>query len=158
MSTYPHSGNEYIDKQDHVDIYKAKDINDVQNEIAYVENVLTGGANGQVLTADVEGKANWEDASGGGGFQSITVNSDWTTAQNAWNDIKASTGMEFFNTGGNNSQLLIYLWASGDNWARLKGTSDTSWVYDSYYGFNSPPSSGTAYIIGITFTSSFDPM
>ena len=66
MSNYPHSGNEYSDKQDYVDVYKAKDINDAQDELAYIEGVLSGGEEGQIMTADAEGKAGWEDAGGGG--------------------------------------------------------------------------------------------
>jgi len=68
MTKYSYSGNDYADKADHVSRIEAVDINDLQDEVEIVEGVLTGGTDGQVLTANAEGKANWEDASGGGGF------------------------------------------------------------------------------------------
>ena len=42
-------------------------MNDIQDEIEIVEQVLSGGEEGQVLTADSAGKAQWAAGGGGGG-------------------------------------------------------------------------------------------
>jgi hypothetical protein len=147
MSTYSYSGNDKTDKQDHVDRYLAAHINDLQDEVEIVEGVITGGTEGQVLTADANGKAGWEDASGGGGgFQPVTVSGDWSNFDTLWSDIQASTGMGVPPAG---YYLSICLW---------EGPTDSDDYADCYIASNekeynlsfaSPPTSGTAYIVGI---------
>jgi hypothetical protein len=96
MPNYSYSGNEYTDKNNYVDETDADDINDLQDEVEIVEGVLTGGTDGQVLTADAEGKANWEDASGGGGGAGyeIVVATDWSADDdNIWVDLIDQTDL-----------------------------------------------------------------
>ena len=149
MSTYPYTGNEYSDKTDHVDRILAEHINDLQDEVAAVEGVLTGGTDGQVLTADETGKANWEDASGGG-LQAVTVNGDWSDASQAWSDIKSATGMQDFTA---DLELQISLWeGNGDpgDYGYLSVRNSFGVISPNFeIPFSSYPSSGTAYILGI---------
>ena len=68
MGTYSYSGNQNKQRDNHADEYLPDLLNDIQDEIEIVEQVLSGGEEGQVLTADSNGKAQWAEASGGGGF------------------------------------------------------------------------------------------
>ena len=65
MGTYAYSGNQNKQRDNHADEYLPDLLNDIQDEIEIVEQVLSGGEEGQVLTADSNGKAQW--AAGGGG-------------------------------------------------------------------------------------------
>lgn len=67
MGTYAYSGNQNKQRDNHADEYLPDLLNDIQDEIEIVEQVLSGGEEGQVLTADSNGKAQWAEASGGGG-------------------------------------------------------------------------------------------
>ena len=67
MGTYAYSGNQNKQRDNHADEYLPDLLNDIQDEIEIVEEVLSGGEEGQVLTADSNGKAQWAEASGGGG-------------------------------------------------------------------------------------------
>ena len=67
MGTYAYSGNQNKQRDNHADEYLPDLLNDIQDEIEIVEQVLSGGEEGQVLTADSAGKAKWAEASGGGG-------------------------------------------------------------------------------------------
>ena len=67
MGTYSYSGNQNKQRDNHADEYLPDLLNDIQDEIEIVEQVLSGGEEGQVLTADSNGKAQWAEASGGGG-------------------------------------------------------------------------------------------
>jgi len=67
MSNYSYSGNQNKQRKNHADEYLPDLLNDIQDEIEIVEQVLSGGEEGQVLTADSNGKAQWAEASGGGG-------------------------------------------------------------------------------------------
>ena len=61
MSEYSYSGNTYTDKSDG-DVIEPEHINNLQDEVEVVEGVITGGTDGQVLTADAQGKAGWENS------------------------------------------------------------------------------------------------
>ena len=67
MGTYAYSGNQNKQRDNHADEYLPDLLNDIQDEIEIVEQVLSGGEEGQVLTADSNGKAQWAEARGGGG-------------------------------------------------------------------------------------------
>ena len=68
MARYSYSGNKkHKKKQNHASEYLPYLINELADEIEIVEQVLSGGEEGQVLTADSNGKAQWAEASGGGG-------------------------------------------------------------------------------------------
>jgi len=68
MSTYSYSGNKkHKKKQNHASEYLPYLINELADEIEVVEQVLSGGEEGQVLTADSAGKAQWAAGGGGGG-------------------------------------------------------------------------------------------
>lgn len=66
MGTYAYSGNQNKQRDNHADEYLPDLLNDIQDEIEIVEQVLSGGEEGQVLTADSAGKAKWAEARGGG--------------------------------------------------------------------------------------------
>ena len=66
MGTYAYSGNQNKQRDNHADEYLPDLLNDIQDEIEIVEQVLSGGEEGQVLTADSAGKAQWAEARGGG--------------------------------------------------------------------------------------------
>ena len=69
MGTYAYSGNQNKQRDNHADEYLPDLLNDIQDEIEIVEQVLSGGEEGQVLTADSAGKAKQAEGSeGGGGF------------------------------------------------------------------------------------------
>ena len=69
MGTYAYSGNQNKQRDNHADEYLPDLLNDIQDEIEIVEQVLSGGEEGQVLTADSNGKAQWAAGGrGGGGF------------------------------------------------------------------------------------------
>lgn len=63
MSNYKHSGNEYTDKQDYIDKYLASHINDLQDEVDYIEGLLTSGSQFHMLLADENGKVIWSSGS-----------------------------------------------------------------------------------------------
>lgn len=68
MARYSYSGNKkHKKKQNHASEYLPYIINDLADEIEVVEQALSAGQEGQVLTADSAGKAQWAEASGGGG-------------------------------------------------------------------------------------------
>lgn len=68
MARYSYSGNKkHKKKQNHASEYLPYIINDLSDEIEVVEQALSAGQEGQVLTADSAGKAQWAEASGGGG-------------------------------------------------------------------------------------------
>ena len=68
MARYSYSGNKkHKKKQNHASEYLPYLINELADEIEIVEQVLSGGEEEQVLTADSNGKAQWAEASGGGG-------------------------------------------------------------------------------------------
>lgn len=62
MGTYAYSGNQNKQRDNHADEYLPDLLNDIQDEIEIVEQVLSGGEEGQVLTADSAGKAQWTDS------------------------------------------------------------------------------------------------
>ena len=110
---------------------------------------------GQVLTADGAGNSAWEDAAGGASFGwAVTVNSDWAISLNAWTDISSATGM----AAPTAHTLWVTLWEGSsdhDDYAELIYVSSgpvVGWITEAGGGsaaFSSPPTSGTAYIIGI---------
>ena len=68
MATYSYSGNKkHKKKQNHASEYLPYLINELADEIEVVEQVLSGGEEGQALTADFNGKAQWAASSCGGG-------------------------------------------------------------------------------------------
>ena len=67
MGTYAYSGNQNKQRDNHADEYLPDLLNDIQDEIEIVEQVLSGGEEGQVLTADSAGKAKWSAPVGGSG-------------------------------------------------------------------------------------------
>ena len=68
MARFSFSGNKkHKKKQNHASEYLPYIINDLSDEIEVVEQALSAGQEGQVLTADSAGKAQWAEASGGGG-------------------------------------------------------------------------------------------
>ena len=68
MARYSYSGNKkHKKKQNHASEYLPYIINELADEIEVVEQALSAGQEGQVLTADSAGKAQWAEASGGGG-------------------------------------------------------------------------------------------
>ena len=74
MARYSYSGNKkHKKKQNHASEYLPYIINDLSDEIEIVEQALSAGQEGQVLTADSAGKAQWAEASGGGGIEGIRV-------------------------------------------------------------------------------------
>lgn len=80
MPEYSYTGNEYSEKNDYIDDNSAEDINNLQDEVEAVEQVLTGGVEGQALVADPSGKAVWGEGGGGGGGYCcwlVEVTLDW---------------------------------------------------------------------------------
>ena len=68
MARYSYSGNKkHKKKQNHASEYLPYIINELADEIEIVEQALSAGQEGQILTADSAGKAQWAEASGGGG-------------------------------------------------------------------------------------------
>ena len=60
MARYSYSGNKkHKKKQNHASEYLPYLINELADEIEVVEQVLSGGEEGQILTADSAGKAKW---------------------------------------------------------------------------------------------------
>lgn len=80
MGTYAYSGNKNKQRDNHADEYLPDLLNDIQDEIEIVEQVLSGGEEGQVLTADSAGKAKW--AVGGGGGSALYDDVEITTIPN----------------------------------------------------------------------------
>jgi len=67
MSTYSYSGNKkHKKKQNHASEYLPYLINELADEIEVVEQVLSRGEEGQVLTANSNGKAQWAEGGGSG--------------------------------------------------------------------------------------------
>ena len=150
MSTYPYTGNEYSDKSDHIDRILAEHINDLQDEVATVESVITGGEENQVLKAGAEGKAEW--GKGSGGFQAVSVTADWSDAGNAWSDIKTSTEMVGRSEGLDLAILFITIWegtADPDDFGLLRIINENTRTW--LHGMASYPSSGTVYIVGVEY-------
>ena len=77
MARYSYSGNKkHKKKQNHASEYLPYIINDLADEIEVVEQALSGGEEGQVLSADGSGKASWESISvGGSDVQGVDVKS-----------------------------------------------------------------------------------
>ena len=68
MATYSYSGNKkHKKKQNHASEYLPYLINELADEIEVVEQVLSRGEEGQVLTANSNGKAQWAAGGSGGG-------------------------------------------------------------------------------------------
>ena len=64
MARYSYSGNKkHKKKQNHASEYLPYLINELADEIEIVEQVLSGGEEGQVLTANSNEKAQWAEAS-----------------------------------------------------------------------------------------------
>ena len=91
------------------------------------------------------------------GFFAVPVTGDWTDPDNCWTDIQTATGMESEAEEGYVIALTINLWegdGDSDDFATLR-IANGSPVYEIDSGptpFRTPPSSGTAYIIGVTHT------
>jgi len=66
MARYSYSGNKKSKEQNHASEYLPYIINKLGDEIEIVEKVLSDGEEGQVLTANSEGKAEWAEGGGGG--------------------------------------------------------------------------------------------
>lgn len=77
MARYSYSGNKkHKKKQNHASEYLPYIINDLSDEIEVVEQALSGGEEGQVLSADGSGRASWEAISvGGSDVQGVDVKS-----------------------------------------------------------------------------------
>ena len=74
MARYSYSGNKkHKKKQNHASEYLPYLINELADEIEVVEQALSNGEEGQVLTADSAGKAKWAEGGGGGGIEGIRV-------------------------------------------------------------------------------------
>jgi len=74
MARYSYSGNKkHKKKQNHASEYLPYLINELADEIEVVEQVLSRGEEGQVLTANSNGKAKW--AEGGSDVQGVDVKS-----------------------------------------------------------------------------------
>jgi hypothetical protein len=89
------------------------------------------------------------------GFFAVPVTGDWTTPANCWADIQTATGMASPETEDYTHVLLICLWEGEEDptdYATLSVVNNVA-SYTSldelYTPFMSPPSSGTAYIIGV---------
>lgn len=88
----------------------------------------------------------------------VDVTADWTTAANAKIDIAAATGIDLVGSPHNLTEdIYFFLWEGSsdpDDIASLKvakSTGTATWV-DTAGGacvFNSFPSSGVAYILGM---------
>lgn len=90
MSTYSYSGNKkHKKKQNHASEYLPYLINELADEIEVVEQVLSRGEEGQVLTADSSGKAKW--AVGGGGGSALYDDVEITSAPNEENGTNITT-------------------------------------------------------------------
>ena len=80
MARYSYSGNKkHKKKQNHASEYLPYLINELADEIEVVEQALSNGEEGQVLTADSAGKAKWSapvGGSGGGAIESVRVYPD----------------------------------------------------------------------------------
>jgi len=88
------------------------------------------------------------------GFFAVPVTGDWATPANCWADIGTATGMLVDTESDWSTTLYIYLWeGEGDpnDYAALVATPDGASYepYGSNTPFTSPPSSGTAYIVGM---------
>ena len=77
MARYSYSGNKkHKKKQNHASEYLPYIINDLADEIEVVEQALSGGEEGQVLSADGSGRASWKAISvGGSDVQGVDVKS-----------------------------------------------------------------------------------
>ncbi len=88
---------------------------------------------------------------GGGstGFKEVKVNSDWATAANIWTDIKAATGIA---DPDGSKGFYISLWEGPGDPDDI-GLYMFNGVMNSQYGFTTPPTSGTARIVGLEVIS-----
>lgn len=88
MGTYAYSGNQNKQRDNHADEYLPDLLNDIQDEIEIVEQVLSGGEEGQVLTADSAGKAKWSAPVGGSGggviYDRIEETHEWDSGEGAY--------------------------------------------------------------------------
>lgn len=89
MARYSYSGNKKDKKkQNHASEYLPYIINDLSDEIEIVEQVLSGGEEGQVLTADSAGKAKWSAPVGGSGggviYDRIEETHEWDSDEGAY--------------------------------------------------------------------------
>ena len=77
MARYSYSGNKkHKKKQNHASEYLPYIINDLADEIEVVEQALSGGEEGLVLSADGSGRASWKAISvGGSDVQGVDVKS-----------------------------------------------------------------------------------
>lgn len=117
---------------------------------------MSGVPSGYVPVSDGFDGIQWIDSSGfggGGGFPEIAVTSDWTSAENAWTDIKTSLGVserELTILYDQEDNKFSFWEGEGDpdDYARLSQDtlhSSVSWEKR----FNTPPSSGTVKLIAI---------
>ena len=67
MARFSFSGNKKHKRQNHASNYLPYLINELGDEIEIVEQALSAGQEGQVLTADSAGKAKWSAPVGGSG-------------------------------------------------------------------------------------------
>lgn len=67
MARFSFSGNKKHKRQNHASHYLPYLINELSDEIEIVEQALSAGQEGQVLTADSAGKAKWSAPVGGSG-------------------------------------------------------------------------------------------
>lgn len=95
MGTYAYSGNQNKQRDNHADEYLPDLLNDIQDEIEIVEQVLSGGEQGEVLTADSDGKAKWSAPVGGSGG----VFYDEIVLSNILGEIKNCTTVTLFLNG-----------------------------------------------------------
>jgi hypothetical protein len=94
-----------------------------------------------------------------GCFCAVPVLSDWTLAANAAADIKTATGIIYPNGFPDDAYVEICLWegpAVIQDFAMLMVRNGTMFSYYNSYTtnstlFSSPPTSGTAYILGIEY-------
>ena len=92
------------------------------------------------------------------GFVAVPVLTDWSNASNVWTDIQAALGLA--NTDGypRDFYLDISLWegeGDPDDYAVIHVAGGSA-SFSGDAQFDSAPSSGTAYILGIDVTAYYD--
>ena len=130
MARYSYSGNKkHKKKQNHASEYLPYIINDLSDEIEVVEQALSAGQEGQVLTADSAGKAQWADL---------------------LNDIQDEIEIvEQVLSGGEEGQVLTADSAGKAQWAEARGGGV---IYDGIEETHEYDSEEGAYKINLTLT------
>ena len=165
MGTYAYSGNQNKQRDNHADEYLPDLLNDIQDEIEIVEQVLSGGEEGQVLTANSNGKAQWAEASGGGGaLASFSYEpGENETLENLFVLYPAAAEALHLNLNEQKQSIYVYIMlqlaeSPYHMFEIFRAFDDGDWTLQAStsYGLNysDPPISGTYNILSVRMTRS----